>query len=48
MKRIILSVVFIASLLGGTSTSFALKCGTNKECLDACTQGFRILIPICL
>lgn len=25
-----------------------LVCGGDKECLDKCTQGYRVLIPFCL
>ena len=48
IKNIMFSSAFIIGVLGATTSSYAITCGTNKDCLDKCTQGFEILIPICL
>ncbi len=47
MKKFVASAIIVMAVMSSGS-AYALTCGTNKDCLDKCTQGFQILIPICL
>lgn len=47
MKKLIACTIITLAVLSSGS-AYALTCGTDKDCLDQCTQRFNILIPICL